>query len=119
MYETFEHTADLGLRIRAPSLSELFEEAARALFSVLVANPDVIRPLAEIPLEIEGTQREDLLHDWLAELLYQFDGRHLLLTDFEVTLTQVDQQQSRNPCFCGVDGGIFPLHWRFNFELPG
>src|SRR5689334_13740816 len=31
MYETFEHTADLGLRIRAPDLDTLFAEAGRAL----------------------------------------------------------------------------------------
>ena len=36
MYEIFEHTADLGLRIRADDLQGLFEEAARGLFSVVV-----------------------------------------------------------------------------------
>ena len=30
MYEVFEHTADLGLRMRAGSLEELLAEAARA-----------------------------------------------------------------------------------------
>ena len=33
MYETFEHTADLGLRIRAASLNALFAEAAEAQHS--------------------------------------------------------------------------------------
>ena len=31
MYEFFEHTADLGLRVRAPTLDVLFAEAACAL----------------------------------------------------------------------------------------
>src|SRR5260370_32573613 len=34
MFETFDHTADLGLRIRAPDLESLFVEAATALCSI-------------------------------------------------------------------------------------
>ena len=32
MYELFEHTADLGLRVRAADLDSLFNEAAQCLF---------------------------------------------------------------------------------------
>jgi SHS2 domain-containing protein len=38
MHETFEHTADLGLRIRAADLDTLFVEAAQALFGMSAAN---------------------------------------------------------------------------------
>jgi SHS2 domain-containing protein len=84
MYELFEHTADVGLRMRAESLDELFADAGRALFSVIVANFDAVRPLQELPLAIEGTRRDDLLFDWLDELLYTFDTRRVLLADFRV-----------------------------------
>ena len=86
MYETIEHTADMGLRARAGDLEGLFEEAARALFSVIVVNLDAVRPLQEITVRVEGRDYEDLLHDWLAELLYTFNTRHLLFSDFEVEL---------------------------------
>src|SRR5262245_33740299 len=36
MHEVFEHTADLGLRIRAANLNDLFVEAAQALFETIV-----------------------------------------------------------------------------------
>ena len=52
MYEIFEHTADLGLRIRANELPRLFEEAACALFSVIVANFDSVRPVQHRTFEI-------------------------------------------------------------------
>ncbi len=84
MYEIFEHTADLGLRIRADDLNALFAEAARALFSVIVANPDDVRPLQQMTLEIEGRQRDELLRDWLGELLYTFHTSHLLFVEFDV-----------------------------------
>ena len=87
MYETFEHTADLGLRVRASGLNDLFSEAGRALFSVIVANLESVRAVEELPFQIEGVRRDDLLFDWLAELLYTFDARRVLLTEFSV---QVD-----------------------------
>jgi SHS2 domain-containing protein len=86
MYETFEHTADVGLRARAADLEGLFEDAAKALFSVIVVNLDAVRPLQEVAVRVEGLDHEDLLHDWLDELLYTFDTRHLLFSDFEVAL---------------------------------
>ena len=86
MYEIFEHTADLGLRIRADDLKELFEEAARGLFSVIVANFDAVRPVDEVTFQVKGTEHDELLRDWLAELLYAFHGRHLLLAQFDVRL---------------------------------
>lgn len=84
MYEIFDHTADLGLRVRSEDLDGLFKEAARALFSVIVANLDVVRPAEEVAFEIEGDQRDDLLRDWLAELLYAFHADHMLFSQFHV-----------------------------------
>jgi SHS2 domain-containing protein len=84
MYETFEHTADLGLRVRAPDLDTLFAEAAACLFSAIVEDPQTVRPLQRIDLRIDGADREYLLFDWLRELLYRFDSQHLLFGRFEV-----------------------------------
>lgn len=36
--ETFEHTADLGLRMTAADLNDLFRTAGEGLFDVIVAN---------------------------------------------------------------------------------
>jgi SHS2 domain-containing protein len=86
MYETFEHTADLGLRIRGGDLDALFAEAARALFSVIVTNLDAVRPRQQIDFHIEGERIDDLLHDWLDELLFTFSTRHVLLSQFDVSV---------------------------------
>ncbi len=87
MYEFFEHTADLGLRIRAPDLDALFVEAARALFAAALDNPDAVRPLQRLDVQLGGTDREYLLFDWLKELLYRFDGEHLVFGRFEAHVT--------------------------------
>ncbi len=84
MYEIFEHTADLGLRIRSSDLDGLFEEAAVALFSMIVTNLDQVRPVEQTTFKIEGDRQDDLLRDWLGELLYAFHGDHLLFSRFDV-----------------------------------
>jgi len=86
MYETFEHTADMGLRARAGDLDSLFAEAAKALFSVIVVNLGDVRALDSFPIELQADRYDDLLHDWLAELLYLFDARHVLLSEFDVAV---------------------------------
>src|SRR6266566_3266264 len=84
MYETFEHTADLGLRVWADDLASLFAEAGRGLFSMIVANLDEVRLVEEISLGVVGAEVDYLLFDWLNELLYIFETRRLVLVQFQV-----------------------------------
>jgi len=86
-FETFEHTADLGLRIRAQDLPTLFVDAARGLFSMIVADLDSIRPIETVDLAVGGEISELLLFDWLNELLYTYETRHLLLAEFDVAVS--------------------------------
>src|SRR5262245_5857280 len=87
MYEYFEHTADLGLRVRTPDLDTLFAEAGRALFGAIVEDLATVRPLQRVEVQLAGDDREFLLFDWLKELLYHFDAAHLLLGRFEARVT--------------------------------
>jgi SHS2 domain-containing protein len=86
MFETFEHTADLGLRVRASDLNELFAEAGRGLTSVLIDNPDAIRPERQAVINLDGTEIDYLLFDWLNELLYRFESEHWLFAEFQVAV---------------------------------
>ncbi|MEX2185477.1 MAG: archease [Pirellulales bacterium] len=87
MYEFFSHTADLGLRVRAATLDELFADAARGLTAMLVANVDDVRPLDEQRLVIDGENLEYLLFDWLSELLFTFETSGLLFCEFDVRVS--------------------------------
>jgi len=88
MYEVFEHTADLGLRMVAADLETLFADAARGLFSIIVANLDDVRPNRDISVRVTGNARDYLLFDWLNELLYVFETQRLVLAQFAVRLTE-------------------------------
>jgi SHS2 domain-containing protein len=87
MHEHFEHTADLGLRIRAADLDTLFVEAAQALFGTIVEDLATVRPLRKIDVQLEGDAIDFLLFDWLRELLFHFDAEHLLFGRFSVHVT--------------------------------
>ena len=88
MYETFEHTADLGLRVEAADLDGLFAEAGRGLTSMLVDDPAQIHPRLEASLRVEGADRAYLLFDWLNELLFRFESERLLFREFDVHVTE-------------------------------
>ena len=104
MYEVFEHTADLGLRVRGKTKEELFAEAGRGLSAMIVANLDSIQPVQTRTIEVAGEDLGFLMFDWLNELLYAFESDKLLLSRFEVQIAgdrlhavcsgeQMDQQR--------------------------
>jgi SHS2 domain-containing protein len=87
MYETFDHTADLGLRVRAATLPELFADAGRGLTSMLVEDVSPIRETTSATIALpKDDDLEFLLFDFLKAILFRFETDHLLLVRFEVTL---------------------------------
>ena len=86
MYEYFDHTADVGIRVRAADLPELFADAGRALFGLIVENLDDVRDVEEIDVRVAGAVGDDLLFDWLSELLQVFEMTGLVLCRFEVEM---------------------------------
>jgi len=87
MYELFEHTADLGLRVVAPDLNSLFREAAEGFFSILVEEIPPNDAAQRRKFSIEGGRPDYLFLDWLNELLYVFDTEKLLLRDFDTRVS--------------------------------
>ena len=84
MFELLEHTADIGFRARGRTLEELFEASAEALSAIAVELAE-IEPRETYPIEAAGEDSEALLVDWLNEVLWLLDGRHVLMSRFRVT----------------------------------
>jgi SHS2 domain-containing protein len=63
------------------SLPELFENASKALYS-LVIDPSTVRPSNIVNIQVSGEGMEDLMVRWLNELVFLFDTEHLLLCEF-------------------------------------
>lgn len=69
-FEPIEHTADVGYRLFAPTLAELFAVAGRALFDA-ITELDSIQPQFERKVAVEAGDGEALLVAWLSELNYR------------------------------------------------
>jgi SHS2 domain-containing protein len=87
MYETFAHTADIGLRVSAADLLTLLQEAGHGLLALLVENPASVQPQQSVLIEIPYSgDNSYLLFDWLNELLFLFEAQHLLISQFDLVL---------------------------------
>ena len=51
---------------------------------MIVANLDQVQLVREVAFSVHGTTRDELLFDWLNEILYAFESGHLLLARFDV-----------------------------------
>jgi SHS2 domain-containing protein len=87
MYRIFEHTADLGVRVEAATLGDLFAEAAAGLFEVIVGDLGQVRPTSAEVFTVPGSDPTWLLLDFLAELNAAFALRRMLFREFQVTVT--------------------------------
>jgi SHS2 domain-containing protein len=84
--ETFEHTADLGLRVTGRDAADLFETAAAGLFDTIVVNREAVREQDEESVSITAESTADLLLAWLNELIFRSETRHRLYRRFRVQL---------------------------------
>jgi SHS2 domain-containing protein len=84
--ETFDHTADVGLRITGVDLDDLFRTAAEGLFDYVVANRAEVRATFEDSVALASDSTADLLLAWLGELIFRSETRHVLFTTFNVRI---------------------------------
>ncbi len=82
-FELLDHPADIGFRVRAATLMELFQDSARALVC-LILDPSQIEFRQELSLVVNGPDCEALLVNWLNEVLYFTDSKRLALGSFAI-----------------------------------
>ncbi len=83
-YVLIDHTADIGIEVFGATMPELFSNAAFALFDI-IADLEKVENRVECNLEITGIDREQLLVNWLGELLYLHDVKNYLFKNFLIT----------------------------------
>jgi len=82
-YETFDHTADVGIRVFGRTVEEVFVNAAYALFDQWTDLRKVRGKISQ-EISIQGADREDLLIRWLGELLFLGESRGVLFKEFKI-----------------------------------
>mgnify|MGYP001608728277 CR=1 FL=1 len=86
-FEAIEHTADVGYRLLAPALEDIFAIAGRALFAT-IADIESIKKDFSRKISATASDQESLLVAWLSELNYRCLTAHELFCEFSIeTLT--------------------------------
>ena len=82
-------TADAAFEVVGGTLEELFRDAAIATFEVMVDTKSV-EPAITREIELKNEDVDNLLFDWLSELVYLKDADVLVFSKFDVSIKKND-----------------------------
>lgn len=82
--ELLEHTAEIRVRVRAPTFGELAAEAGRALARIQLGRAPMTPTGAWRKIEVHSTDRAALLVDWLNELIFLAETERWVPVEFQV-----------------------------------
>jgi SHS2 domain-containing protein len=82
-FRYLDHTGDLGVELLGESLEALFEHAGEALTDILT-DPETVRASSDVEISVEGADLEQLLVEWLTELIYRFDAQGWLFRRYRI-----------------------------------
>ena len=83
-FEFIDHTADIGILAYGKDMKQVFANAARGLFSIII-NLDSVAVKENRDIQVTAPDREALLVNWLDELIYLFETKEMLFNKFEIT----------------------------------
>ncbi|MEM5836564.1 MAG: archease [Candidatus Aenigmatarchaeota archaeon] len=89
-------TADVAFEAYGKDLNELFANSALAMFEVMINTKQIERKV-ERKVEVEGSDLESLMFNWLNELLIFVDSENLAFSEFEV---EVDEENFKLKAIC-------------------
>jgi SHS2 domain-containing protein len=92
-FQLLEHTADMGIMATGGSLAELFVAAARGLREIVFGDQTVEQGREEFSVEVQGGDTEELLVNWLNELLFLMLDRSVFPTKF--TMEEIEERHLR------------------------
>ena len=90
-YEIIDHTADIAIKAYGKTLSEAFENIAKAMFDIITDKSE-IESVGQYDIKLEAPDLEQLLVDWLSELLFLNTSQNLVFGFFKVELDDKKKQ---------------------------
>jgi SHS2 domain-containing protein len=90
-YELIDHTADVGVKAYGKTLSEAFQNAGKAMFDIITDKSE-IENIGQYDIELTADDLEQLLVDWLSELLYLHSANNLVFGFFKVDLDEKNKK---------------------------
>lgn len=82
-YEILDHTADISVKIKAASLRGIFIESSVAMMD-LICKIEKVKALKSFNINVSGISNEQLLVNWLQELLFLHEVKNFLFSKFTI-----------------------------------
>ena len=86
-FEHIEISGDAGIRARGDSLDDLFRNTAQGMFE-LVTDTSAVSSDESRNLHLESDSPEDLLINWLNELIYLFETEDFIMKDCDIGISK-------------------------------
>lgn len=83
-YDLIEHTADIGIKVRGRDLEGVFTKAAEAMFDIIAESCKQCDKSRELSVKIEAQDREELVINWLNELLSLSETKEMIFSRFQI-----------------------------------
>ena len=83
-FEEISHTADIKIRVRAPTLETLFSETLNAMMQIIYGADR--RRWYSKNIRIESSDNESLLADFLSEVLFISEVESLVFSDADIRI---------------------------------
>jgi len=83
-FEEISHTADIKIRVRAPTLESLFSETLNAMMQIIYGIDR--RECTHKVIQLESSCNESLLADFLSEVLFISEVENLVFSDADIKI---------------------------------
>lgn len=82
-YRLIDHTSDIGIEVFGENLPQLFSNAGYALFDI-ITDLSLVNSKVSKSVIVTGRDIEEIMVNWLGELLYIFETESIIFKEFEI-----------------------------------
>lgn len=86
-YKVLRRASELSIKLTGDSQAQILSDAGSALFDLLLVDPTTVETTESVFLEVEGTDSDELMANWIRELLYAYQMNGYVLKEFLVQET--------------------------------
>jgi SHS2 domain-containing protein len=86
-YQILKHASDVSVLATGATLTDALASLAEGMFSLIVDTMTIV-PRESIGVEIDAQDMDELIVEWLNELLFNYDADGFLPREFNITVDE-------------------------------
>jgi SHS2 domain-containing protein len=86
-YQILKHASDVSVLATGATLTDTLASLAEGMFSLIVDTMTIL-PRKSIAVEIDAQDMDELIVEWLNELLFNYDADGFLPREFNITVDE-------------------------------